>query len=353
MPSVPKITAVTTAVPNYKVDQSTAKEFARRIFSNRAADVERLLSVFDNSQIETRYFSRPLEWFEQLHSLSEKNQVYIDSSTKLSVEASQKLFEKSEISPEEIDFIIYVNTTGLATPSIDARLINLLELRQNIRRIPIWGLGCAGGAAGLSHAYHHLLGHPKEKVLLIACELCGLTFLREDYSKSNLVATALFGEGASAVLLTGADVKSEGLEILSTNSRFFPDSLDVMGWNILDSGLQVIFAKQIPDIIEKHALSDLSDFLGENNLQLENISAFLFHPGGAKVIEAYQKALNMKNGSLSLSTDILQKYGNMSSVTVLFVLEEYLRKFGHSGDGYGLVSALGPGFSSESLLLKL
>lgn len=349
----PKIAAVTTAVPINRVEQSTAKEFARRIFSSRTNDIERLLSVFDNSQIHTRYFSKPLEWFDQSHSLSEKNQAYIESSTALSLEASQKVLDNCGISPKEIDSIFYVNTTGLATPSIDARLINLLELRPNIRRLPIWGLGCAGGAAGLSHAYHHLLGHPAERVLLVACELCGLTFLRDDYSKSNLVATALFGEGAAAVLLTGGNVRQNGLEIIATNSRFFPDSLDVMGWNILDSGLQVIFAKQIPEIIEKHALSDLSSFLKEHNLHLKDISAFLFHPGGAKVVEAYQNALSMSNGSLSLSADVLRRYGNMSSVTVLFVLGEYLDKFGFAKDGYGLISALGPGFSSESLLLKL
>jgi len=349
----PKITAVTTSVPKHRVDQTAAKEFARLMFSNNSADIERLLTVFDNSQIESRYFSKPLEWFDRPRTLSEKNQAYIESSTELSLEASKNLFEKTGLLPEEIDLIIYVNTTGLATPSIDARLINLLGLRQNIRRIPIWGLGCAGGAAGLSHAFHHLMGHPNEKVLLVACELCGLTFLRDDYSKSNIVATALFGEGAAAVLLTGAETKSGGLEIIATNSRFFPDSLDVMGWNILDSGLQVIFAKQIPEIIEKHALADLTEFVHQNNLELKDITRFLFHPGGMKVIEAYQRALNMTNGSLSISSEILRKFGNMSSVTVLFVLAEYLEKYGYNNSGYGLVSALGPGFSSESLLLKL
>ncbi len=342
-----------TAVPENRVDQSTAREFAKRIFSSRTAEIDRLLSVFDNSQIQTRYFSRSLEWFEQPHSLSEKNQAYIESSSKLCFDAAQKLFEKTGTAPDEIDYIIYVNTTGLATPSIDARLINLLGLRSNIRRLPVWGLGCAGGAAGLSQAYHHLLGHPNEKVLLVACELCGLTFLHDDYSKSNLVATALFGEGAAAVLVAGAETNKPGVEIVATNSRFFPDSLDVMGWNILDSGLQVIFAKQIPEIIEKHAFSDLSRFLKENGLGLGDISRFLFHPGGARVVEAYQKALGMSNGALSISSEILRNYGNMSSVTVLFVLEEYLKKYGNNNNSYGLVSALGPGFSSESLLIKL
>jgi alkylresorcinol/alkylpyrone synthase len=277
----------------------------------------------------------------------------LESSTDLSVEATQKLLESTGTEPDEIDYIIYVNTTGLATPSIDARLINKLKLRSDIRRTPIWGLGCAGGAAGLSHAHHHLLGHPKQKVLLVACELCGLTFMRDDYSKSNLVATALFGEGAAAVLVAGDETESDGIEIAATNSRFFPDSLDVMGWNILDEGLQVVFARRIPQIIEKHACADLTSFLHQNNLDWSDIQQFIFHPGGMKVIDAYRKALNLSNGSLSLSAEVLRKYGNMSSVTVLFVLKEYLSQGKDGNDGFGLMTALGPGFSSESLLLKL
>ena len=350
---MPKIVAVSTAVPEYEVHQAEIREFARKLFSVNIKDMDRLLPVFDNAGIDTRYFTKPLNWFEQERTPSEKNKAYIESSTRLGVEAAQNLFEQTSTAPKEIDYIIYVNSTGLATPTIDARLINLLGLRQDIRRSPIWGLGCAGGAAGLSHAHHYLLGHPDERVLLVSCELCGLTFLLNDYSKSNLIACALFGEGAAAVLLSGANLKQDGLEIISTKSRFFPDSLDVMGWNVLDQGLQVIFAKRIPEIIEKCALNDLSDFTQESNINLQDIDHLLFHPGGTKVIEAYQNALNLKNSQLNLSRDILRQYGNMSSVTVLFVLEKYIRQFGFGNGGFGLLTALGPGFSSESLLLRM
>lgn len=353
MSKYPKITGVTSSVPQHRVSQTDAKEFAKNIFSGHAADLDKMLTVFDNSEIETRYFSKPLKWFDQQHKLSEKNETYIENGTELSFDAARRLLESTDTDPEQIDYIIYINTTGLATPSIDARLINRLNLRPDIRRTPIWGLGCAGGVAGLSHAYHHLVGHPKEKVLVVACELCGLTFLRDDYSKSNLVATALFGEGAAAVLLSGSEVESDGIEITATNSRFFPDSLDVMGWNILDEGLQVVFAKRIPQIIEQHACKDLTDFLHKNDIGWDEVKQFIFHPGGMKVIEAYQKALNLTNGQLSLSAEVLRSYGNMSSVTVLFVLKEYLSKYGNQNGGYGLMTSLGPGFSSESLLLKL
>lgn len=350
---MPKIVALTTAVPPYEVDQTEACEFAHGHFDGRLRDLNRLLPIFANSGIKTRYFSRPVAWMVQPHSLAERNEAYIQCATDLSANAAQRLIEQSDITFEDIDYIIYVNTTGLATPSIDARLINILNLRRDIHRTPVWGLGCAGGVAGLSHAYRYLLGHPKGKVLLIATELCGLTFLADDHSKSNLVATALFGEGSAAVLITGDQVKSEGLEVMGTRSTFYPDSLDVMGWNIASTGLQVIFAQRIPDIVKENSAEDINDFLAENSLALKDISAFLFHPGGTKVLEAYKSALGLTTEVLALSREVLNDYGNMSSPTVLFVLERYVNRFGLGKEGFGLISALGPGFCSESMLIKL
>lgn len=348
-----KITAIATTVPPYKVSQQEAKSFAEGIFSNSNLDIKRLLPLFDHSGIETRYFSCPIDWFGKPHSLAEKNEIYIESATRLTLAATIKVLHEADCRPEEIDYIIYINTTGLATPSIDARIINHLRLKKDIRRTPIWGLGCAGGAAGLAHAHHYLLGHPRDKVLLVAAELCGLTFVLDDGSKSNLVASSLFAEGAAAVLLSGDEVEAEGVDIVDTQSRFYPDSLDVMGWNVVSKGLQVVFAKRIPDIVEKTAFPDLTAFLSRHQLTLEDIRQYIFHPGGRKVIEAYEKALNLHNGKLELCRDVLRDFGNMSSVTVLFVLERYLENFGNDHGGYGLMSALGPGFCSESLLLHL
>ena len=205
----------------------------------------------------------------------------------------------------------------------------------------------------MSHASSYALGHPKAKVLLIATELCGLTFLTEDRSKSNLVATALFADGSAAALVCGDEADGEGLEIVDTRSRLYPDSLDVMGWNIISEGMQVVFARRIPSLVEQYAHDDLTEFLANNDLTLDLIDRFLFHPGGTKVIEAYEKVLGMSNGALDLSREVLRDYGNVSSVTVLMVLCRYLEEYGFGCGGYGLVSALGPGFSSESLLLRL
>ncbi|MCP4684557.1 MAG: hypothetical protein GY867_03815 [bacterium] len=267
--------------------------------------------------------------------------------------AVEQLLEENNLRPDQIDYVICINTTGLATPSIDTRLINLLGFRPSVRRTPVWGLGCAGGAAGLSLAYHHAPGHQDQRILLVAAELCGLTFLADDFSRSNLVATALFGEGAAAALITGDDVPTPGLEILGTRCRFYPDSLDVMGWSVVSSGLQVVFAQRIPSIVEANAAEDIGAFLKEYGLDLGDIDQFLVHPGGTKVIEAYESALNLNNGHLDLARGVLRDFGNMSSVTVLFVLERYLTECGFDCGGHGLISARGPGFCSESLPVKL
>ena len=350
---MPKIQSVASAVPATCIDQSVAADFARQKFTGRIPDLERLLTVFTNAGIQKRYFATSEEWFFTEHDLAEKSLVYTREATRLSAEAAGKALAKAQLEPADIDYIIYVNTTGLATPSIDARLINVLGLRPDVRRTPIWGLGCAGGAAGLAHAYHHTLGHPQTRILVVTTELCGLTFLPDDMSKSNLVATALFGDGLAAAVISGDQVPGSGLEILDTRSRFFPDSLDVMGWTVLQEGLQVVFAQRIPQIVEETAAQDIGAFLAAHDLKIADIEAFLLHPGGTKVLEAYQKALALEPHQLDLPRGILRDYGNMSSATALFVLERYLEQNGTGNGGYGLISALGPGFCSESLLVGL
>lgn len=350
---MPTIRSVATAIPPTRVDQEQAADFARRRFAASMPDLERLLPLFDNAGIRTRYFAAPREWFEDEHDLAEKSAVYAREATRLSASAAESALVRADLDPADIDYIIYVNTTGLATPSIDARLINVLGLRRNVRRTPIWGLGCAGGAAALSHAHHYALAHPGARVLVVTTELCGLTFLPHDASKSNLVATALFADGAAAAVVCGDDEEGPGLGIVDTRSRFYPDSLDVMGWTVLQDGLQVVFAQRIPEIVEQTAQEDVGSFLGDHGLVPADIGAWLLHPGGVRVLQAYADALSLAPGQLELSAGVLRDYGNMSSATVMYVLERYLAKHGTGRGGHGLVSALGPGFCSESLLVRL
>nr|MEE4268683.1 3-oxoacyl-[acyl-carrier-protein] synthase III C-terminal domain-containing protein [Candidatus Krumholzibacteria bacterium] len=350
---MPRIQSVATAVPRTRVDQSLAADFAREKFTGRIPDIERLLPLFENAGIKTRYFAAPQEWFFTEHDLAEKSAMYVREATRLSAQAANRALEKAGLEPRDVDYIIYVNTTGLATPSIDARLINVMGLRTDVRRTPIWGLGCAGGVAGLSHAHHYALAHPEARILVIATELCGLTFLAEDTSKSNLVATALFGDGAAAVVVSGDAAPGDGLEMLDTRSRFYPDSLDVMGWTVLQEGLQVVFAQRIPQIVEESAAEDIGAFLAGHDLKIADIGAFMLHPGGTKVLEAYEQALALVPEQLDLPRGVLRDFGNMSSATVLFVIERYLDQRGTGNGGHGLISALGPGFCSESVLLAL
>jgi len=348
-----KILTVATAVPANPIEQEEAMAFARIQFGGRIPDLERLMPLFGNSGIRTRYFAASREWFSSPHDLAEKSALYVREATRLAAEASEKALAQAGLAPTDIDYVIYVNTTGLATPSIDARLINVLGLRTDVRRTPIWGLGCAGGAAGLSHAHHYVLGHPKDRVLVVAVELCGLTFLPDNVSKSNLVATALFADGAGAVIVGGDETEGPGLELLDTRSRFYPDSLEVMGWTVLQEGLQVVFATRIPDIVIETAAEDFGSFLAGHALRITDIEAYLLHPGGSKVLEAYGQALDLTPEQLSIPQSVLRDYGNMSSATVLFVLERYLKEFGTGRGGHGLISSLGPGFCSESLLVGL
>jgi alkylresorcinol/alkylpyrone synthase len=255
------------------------------------------------------------------------------------------------VEPGEIDQVIFVSSTGLATPSIDARLVNELGLDPHVFRSPLWGLGCGGGAMGLSHAHRYLLGNPTGRVLLVTVELCSLTFHFQDFSKSNVIALALFADGATSVVLGG---ERSGIEpvatIDGTRSTTWPGSVDLTGWNFLNEGMQVVFAKEIPAIVKETSREDIQAFLAENGIGLPDVDHWVVHPGGLKVIEAYEEALALSPRAMDDTREVLRRFGNMSSSTVLFVLEACLRNGTRPG-GVGLLTALGPGFSAENVLL--
>lgn len=350
---MPRLVDVVSAPPEHVVPQAVAAAYARHTFGPQLRNIERLMPIFDNAGIATRRTCQPVEWYQSDHTLGETSAAYIEAASTLCARAARQLLDKHALPPEAIDRVIYVNTTGLATPSIDARLINLLGLRRDVRRTPIWGLGCAGGVAGLGVAYDHLVGHPRERILLFCAEMCSLTLLRDDPSVSNVVATALFADGAAVALLSGDETDDDGYNLLASRSTLYPDSLDVMGWNVVSRGLQVVFDRRIPDIVARHARAELDTLLSPHNLTRDDVSEFLFHPGGPKVLAAYAEAFDLPLDRFCWSREILRQFGNMSSVTVLYVLERYLAAHPPGRGSYGVVSALGPGFSSESLLMDL
>jgi alkylresorcinol/alkylpyrone synthase len=347
---MPRIAGVATALPTYKLSQEQAKAFAYSVFGDRPA-IDRLITVFDNSLIDERSFVVDHDWFEQPHDFTEVNDLYIDKSLELSKEAICKLSDQLGIALDEIDAIVFISTTGLSTPSIDARLFNLLPFNKHIKRIPIWGLGCAGGAAGIARAFDIAKAYPDAKVLVVSVELCGLAFQRNERQKSSIIATALFGDGAAACLVVGDNVRSIGPRVVDTMSTIYPDTLDVMGWRITGEGFKVVLSRDIPTIVRSLVYENIGELLSRNQLDYQSIDHFVAHPGGKKVLEAYQEALTITPEDLRHSYGVLRDHGNMSSVTVFFILERYLQD-AEVTSGYGLLSALGPGFCSELVLLQ-
>ncbi|ARK28694.1 type III polyketide synthase [Halalkalibacter krulwichiae] len=359
---MPSIISVSTFNPPHTLDQETTTEFARELFNEDFQDIERLLKVFQNGQIEERHFAVPIEWFEQDHSLKEKNDLYIKLATSFSTEAIKKClindhFLKKSIDIKNIDAIVLVSSSGMSTPSLDARIMNNLPFTSHTKRIPLWGLGCAGGAAGISRAYEYCRAYPEENVLVVCVELCSLTFQRNDRSKSNLVGTSLFADGIACAVIAGdgssliSHLKTPiRPTIVATQSTLMPNSEDVMGWDVKDSGLHVVFSRDIPTIIKEWLEPNVTGFLNKQDISIEQLSAFIAHPGGKKVLEAYKDTLQISERLLKQSKEILRKHGNMSSPTVLYVLEKIMLEQHNDGD-YGLMAALGPGFCSELVLV--
>ncbi|MDX8343860.1 type III polyketide synthase [Rossellomorea sp. YZS02] len=354
---MPKILSVETEIPPVKITQNEAAEFAKQLFSSSFRDIGRLINVFQNGEIENRYFVKDLEWFSREHSLQEKNDEFIHHSVELGTKAVHKVLSSQNLTLKDIDAILTISTSGLSTPSLEARIMNRLPFSPHVKRIPIWGLGCAGGASGLSRAYEYCLAFPESNVLVLSIELCSLTFQHGDRSKSNLIGTSLFADGVACALVCGdKSLAIKGLSqplptILATQSTLLEDSLDVMGWEVKENGLHVVFSKDIPTLVKNWLRPNVEGFIGANGVELGNIKHFVAHPGGKKVIEAYREALGMDESMTNESMKVLKEYGNMSSVTILYVLKEFMDKGCERGD-IGLGTALGPGFSSELLLMR-
>ncbi|WP_284140098.1 3-oxoacyl-[acyl-carrier-protein] synthase III C-terminal domain-containing protein [Virgibacillus sp. LDC-1] len=354
------ISSVGLGIPEFNVSQSSIKTLVEQIFPYTKKEVERLLPVFDNASIHNRQFAVDTAWFMEEHSFQEKNDLYQQESLTYSLTAMDDCLESNQFHSENIpyeavDMLIYVSSTGIATPSMDVRLMNERPFRADTKRMPLWGLGCAGGAIGLSRAFDWLSAHPEKTVMLVCCELCSLTFQKNDRSKSNLIGTALFGDGVGAVLLVGekSPYRNKGIgtkgNIKKTSSFTKKNSESIMGWKITNHGFEVIFSKSIPSFVKTVWKDHVIDFLTE--MQLEEIDSFIAHPGGKKVLQAMEETLAIEQQKLIHSYNVLMNHGNMSSATVLYVLFEWMQDNMHPKKK-SILSALGPGFSSELLLLE-
>lgn len=352
--SMPSLAAISKINFPFRIDQQDVKNCARKMFSPSFPQVERMMGAFDNTEIKTRNFCKPLDYFFTPHSFKDQNAEYIRIAVEYSVKAIEECIASAQIQKDEITDILFVSTTGLATPSIDALIINEMRLNQNISRLPIFGLGCAGGVSGFAKACILAKGNPDAVVLLVAVELCSLTFLQNDFSKSNFIGSTLFADGVSACIITGVNrtkTAKNSITFLDSQSKLYYDTLDVMGWEFLDKGFKVLFSQDIPTIISQNIRNDISSFLEKHQLTIRDIKNFVFHPGGKKVLTAYEEALQVEGDFLKNTREVMRDNGNLSSATVLYVLERFFSQ--GFEDGYGLMVSMGPGFSSEMALLQM
>lgn len=342
-----QLLAASCAVPPFAITQSEVEAFGRRFFSRRAAAFERLSGAYANAGIEKRYSCVPIDWYETRHGWKDWNKLYIENALDLIQRAALEAIDSAGLSADQIDGIVTVSTTGIAVPSLDARLMERIPFRRNVQRLPIFGLGCAGGVLGLARTAAMALAQPGTRWLLLVVELCGLTFRGEDLSKSNIIATALFGDGAAAAIVQTGPA---GHTVSAWGEHCWRDSLDVMGWRVEEDGLGVQFSRDIPHLVQTDFRVALDGFLWEQGLATVDIDHFLFHPGGAKVLTALEEALGLTSQDLADTRAVLREYGNMSAATVLFVLKRAIDR-GHRGRC--LLGALGPGFTAGFALITL
>lgn len=339
--------ALATAVPGNTVLQSDAAEAATRIFESRYSEFNRLKAVFRSAGINKRHIAQPLEWYLEPKNWPERGEAYLDSATALFIEAAQWVLEQAKLAPSDIDTIVTVSSTGIATPGLEARALKGMGFRRDVKRVPVFGLGCAGGTSGLALATRLAQAEPGTNVLIVIVELCSLSFRFDMLTKANIVATALFGDGAAAAVV---NADGDGEIIVEGGQEYtWPDTLNIMGWSVDEAGLGVIFDRAIPPFAREHLAPAVDSMLAALGKSRTDIERFAFHPGGQKVVAAIETALELGQGTLNVEREVLRDYGNMSAPTVFFVLELLIKK---GLPERTLISSLGPGFTSSCVSLR-
>jgi alkylresorcinol/alkylpyrone synthase len=338
--------SLATAVPPHRVQQADAKARARDLFGGKKAIFDRLAGVFDNAGIEQRHIVAPVGWYEGNHGWQERNRLYLEAADALFKDAATKALEQAGLSPSDIDGVVAVSTTGIATPSLDARNGPAIGLRDDIRRVPVFGLGCAGGVSGLAAAARLASAEPDTRWLFVCIETCSIAIRLDSDDPAAIVATALFGDGAAAAVVQAGE---GGIAtITGSGERMWPDTLGIMGWRVEDPGLAVIFDRAIPPFVEAELALAVDGMLADIGRERSDIDRFCCHPGGVKVIDAIEAALELPIGTLDLERDVLKDCGNMSAPTVMFVLARLLAR---GLPERTMLTAFGPGFTCAGLLL--
>jgi len=347
-----RIAAVASAFPKHHYSQAVLSEALQKYFGPKLANPQRLDRIYSHMAVDGRYLTLPLSAYYGIASWGEANDAFIEAAQQLGEQSLCRALAQAGLDRREIGTLIAVSVTGIAAPSLDARLVNRMGLSPNIKRVPIFGLGCVAGAAGIARAADYVRAFPEQVAALLAVELCTLTIQRDDLSIANLISAALFGDGAAAVLVTGSEREADGPEILATRSVFYPQTEHVMGWDISEKGFRIVLSPEVPAMVEQHWAHDVDEFLGDRGLSRKDIGSWILHSGGPKVLQAMAATLELPSGALDASWECLRRVGNISSVSVLLVLEEVMNHRRPAPGTYGLLGAMGPGFCSELVLLR-
>jgi alkylresorcinol/alkylpyrone synthase len=334
--------ALSTALPPHELPQNIVQERAQEILGPRYPQFERLLGTFITAGIERRYSVAPLDWFSEPHGWADRNRRYLSGASAMFIESAERALGKAGWESGEVDIVVTVSSTGVATPTLEALVRTRVGFRDDVIRVPVFGLGCAGGVSGLATAQALSVAHPGAKVLLVVVEACTLSFRTDRLQKADIIATVLFGDGAAAVCLSTAEPDGRRVTLAAGRQKTWPDTLGIMGWEVDDIGLGVIFDRSIPEFVTKEFAGAVVG--AKTAAGIAKVDRYVCHPGGAKVVDAIESALHLPQGSLVEERETLREAGNMSAPTVMFVMEKVLAS---DASGQMMACALGPGFTAS------
>jgi alkylresorcinol/alkylpyrone synthase len=347
-----KIASAASAFPKHYYSQKFLLEKLQEYWGDQLRNPNMLARLHKNVAVNGRHLAMPPERYFELDTWGKANDVWIEVAQELGEQALCRALHHAGLESSALGALFFTSVTGISSPSIDALLINRMGLPTNIKRLPIFGLGCVAGAAGIARAADYVRAYPKQSAALVSVELCSLTIQREDLSVANLISSGLFADGSAAVVVTGDDVNADGPEIVATRSVFYPDTEEMMGWQVSEKGFRITLSPEVPVLIRENLGRDVDAFLAEQGQKRSDIKSWVLHTGGPKVLEATAAALELNNGQLDASWDCLKKVGNLSSASVLVVLEDVMRNRRPEPGTLGVLAAMGPGFCSELVLLK-
>ncbi len=355
-----RIAGVASALPKNRYGQEAITAALAALWRGKLDNPALLERLHSRTGVESRHLAFPLRRYAEFSSWGETNAAWLEVAEELGVAAIDAALDNAGMARDELDALYVVSITGVASPSLDARLVNRMGLRPDIKRTPIFGIGCAGGAIGLTRAADYTLAYPTHSAALLAVEACSLTLRQDDMSTANLISSGLFGDGAAAVVVTGADkafsppsgAPRPGPTILATSSTFYPGSEDVMGWDISEDGFRIVLSPRLPEVIKNNLARDVDAFLEKYRLRRADIGSWVIHTGGPKVLQAIQHTLGLDDRDLERSWECLRRVGNLSSASVLLVLEDTATNHRPAPGTLGLLLAMGPGFCSELILLQ-